>query len=89
MKRGSDAPAFGPTATVMGEWGDVSNKSDFEARHLQGADGSFTAGAGSTNQYLDLTHALFECPTGCSFSCSLSSEGGALTSTLEATGSSR
>src|SRR4051812_5900847 len=55
---GSDAPALGRAATVVGGGRDVLDGADLEADRTQGADRGLAAGPGALDEDVDLLHAV-------------------------------
>ena len=82
---GSDATALGPTATVVGQGSDIPDQGDLKAGNLKGADRGFSAGTGTSNQDLDLTHALFKSAASGSFGSGLSRKRSSFSSSFKST----
>src|SRR6478752_10641485 len=81
---GSDAATLRRTAAVVRRRGDVLDRTDLEARGLEGADRGLTAGAGTLDEDVDLAHAVLLRAAGGRLGGHLRGEGGGLARALEA-----
>src|SRR6185369_13912326 len=86
---GSDAPALGRAATVVGSGGDVLDGADLEADGTQGADRRLAARVRALDEDVDLLHAVVHRPAPGSLGGHLRGERGGLARALEADGAGR
>src|SRR3954464_3193147 len=86
---GSDAPALGRAATVVGGGRDVLDGADLEADRTQGPDRGLAARARALDQDVDLLHAVVHRPTPGGLGGHLGGVRGGLARALEADGAGR
>src|SRR3954468_10253918 len=86
---GSDAPALGRAATVVGGGRDVLDGADLEADRTQGTDRGLAARARTLDEDVDLLHAVVHRPAAGGLGGHLRRERGGLARALEADGAGR
>src|SRR5487761_1924800 len=78
-----NAPPLGRAATVVGDWGDIADGGDCQARGLERANRRFPAAPGTADIDFDHLEAVFHGPAGGIFASKLGGERRALARTLE------
>lgn len=84
-----DAAAFGRTAAVVGDGGDIPNEGDLEVFLLEGAQGSFATRARAFDVDGDGAHAVISGLASGVLGSHLSGKGGGLAGAFEAAGAAR